>query len=140
MSEQHDKTLVERVIEAIAEAYHHDLPAPDDFPRAPNGVAAIAIAAIDAVRAYDRERRPRGIVCAQCHGTGIVAVEDLELPPEPSDDEDRHTKRCLLFPSVSYYHEGCDGCFCVHGVCQECGAMLILRDAVKANESATPEP
>ena len=95
---------------------------------------------IDAVRAWDWKHRPRGIVCAQCHGTGIVAVEDLELPPEPSDDEDRHTKRCLLFPSVSYYHEGCDGCFCVHGVCQECGAMLILRDAVKANESATPEP
>ena len=31
---------------------------------------------------------------------------------------------CADVPTRGLYHEGCDGHFCSHGICQECGASV----------------
>ena len=107
-SEQHDPALVKRVVEMLPAV-------PDIGPtyedgrmvgytirlslNAWNAAPTVARAIIDAVRAWDREHGPRGIMCAQCHGTGTVAFEDLAMPPEPSEADvdaqakDEHTVR-----------------------------------------------
>ena len=35
---------------------------------------------------------------------------------------------CKERPNETIHHEGCDGQFCYHGICQECGASLALAE------------
>lgn len=85
-------------------------------------------------------------------GATLAEAKRLLLPPNiiSSDDQNRRalveiveqlrvenakliaerTERCEncecnAFPAKGLRHEGCDGAFCFHGYCQECGATLI---------------
>jgi hypothetical protein len=78
-----------------------------------------------------RHRTSRGIAIGPLRSPTLM-YHQFVAPVEP--DDECGGEHCDVFPTKTLHHEGCDGAFCFHGICQECGSQL--RAPVEESKSS----
>lgn len=88
--------------------------------------------------------RPSGEICMgieHAHSRdGGITDHPFTVEPErcPECAERCETGDCKWTPAETIHHEGCDGIFCLHGFCQECGTTMA--ESEESLEPATVAP